>query len=244
MAYHAPRKDVYGTAARGFKAGGFNAASPAGSEAYGEEHSWNYEGGVKTSWLGERLSVNAAVFYLNWSDLQVNVPNPFVPAQFYIANAGSATSKGVELELTARPRAGARRFRRRRLHQRALRQRQRLGRDRRQRQHRLSNAPDFTADVGVQYSRVGTCRAATVMGAPSRLLRLLPVRRCQHRGAERVLAGQLPRRRARQALFVEGWVRNAFDTRYVPTAFAYPGLAPSGFIGESGPPRRSGSGRS
>ena len=41
-------------------------------------------------------------------------------------------------------------------------------------------------------------------------------------------------------LFVEGWMRNAFDTRYVPVAFAYPGLAPSGFIGESGRPRTLG----
>lgn len=41
--------------------------------------------------------------------------------------------------------------------------------------------------------------------------------------------------------FAEGWVRNAFDTRYVPIAFAYnPGLAPSGFIGESGAPRTFG----
>jgi len=36
-------------------------------------------------------------------------------------------------------------------------------------------------------------------------------------------------------LFGEGWVRNAFDTRYVPLAFAYPGLAPSGFISPGAP---------
>ena len=41
-------------------------------------------------------------------------------------------------------------------------------------------------------------------------------------------------------LFGEGWVRNAFDTRYVPLALAYPGLAPSGFIGEPGAPRTFG----
>ena len=45
--------------------------------------------------------------------------------------------------------------------------------------------------------------------------------------------------RAKHA-FAEGWVRNAFDTRYVPIAFAYPGLAPSGFIGEMGRPRTFG----
>ena len=41
-------------------------------------------------------------------------------------------------------------------------------------------------------------------------------------------------------LFAEGWVRNAFDTRYVPVAFAYGSLAPSGFIGEPGVPRTLG----
>jgi hypothetical protein len=36
-------------------------------------------------------------------------------------------------------------------------------------------------------------------------------------------------------------VRNAFDTRYVPVAFAFdPRLAPSGFLGESGAPRTFG----
>jgi iron complex outermembrane receptor protein len=39
---------------------------------------------------------------------------------------------------------------------------------------------------------------------------------------------------------VDAWVRNAFDTRYVPVAFAYGGLAPSGFLGEPGHPRTFG----
>jgi iron complex outermembrane receptor protein len=41
-------------------------------------------------------------------------------------------------------------------------------------------------------------------------------------------------------LFVEGWIRNAFDTHYIPVAFAYGQLAPSGFVGESGRPRTFG----
>jgi len=41
-------------------------------------------------------------------------------------------------------------------------------------------------------------------------------------------------------LFAEAWIRNAFDTKYVPVAFAYGPLAPSGFIGESGRPRTFG----
>jgi hypothetical protein len=41
-------------------------------------------------------------------------------------------------------------------------------------------------------------------------------------------------------VFVEGWTRNAFDTHYILTALPYPGLAPSGFIGETGAPRTFG----
>ena len=35
-------------------------------------------------------------------------------------------------------------------------------------------------------------------------------------------------------------MRNAFDTHYIPVAFAYGQLAPSGFIGEMGRPRTFG----
>ena len=41
-------------------------------------------------------------------------------------------------------------------------------------------------------------------------------------------------------LFAEAWIKNAFDTRYVPLAFPYLGFAPSGFIGENGRPRTFG----
>jgi outer membrane receptor protein involved in Fe transport len=39
---------------------------------------------------------------------------------------------------------------------------------------------------------------------------------------------------------VDVWMKNAFDTFYVPVAFAYPGLAPSGYVGEPGRPRTFG----
>jgi iron complex outermembrane receptor protein len=46
--------------------------------------------------------------------------------------------------------------------------------------------------------------------------------------------------RAPRGVFVEGWIRNAFDTKYIPVAFAYGQLAPSGFVGEMGRPRTFG----
>ena len=41
-------------------------------------------------------------------------------------------------------------------------------------------------------------------------------------------------------LIGELFVRNAFDTRYIPLAFPYPSFAPSGFMGEMGAPRTVG----
>jgi iron complex outermembrane receptor protein len=41
-------------------------------------------------------------------------------------------------------------------------------------------------------------------------------------------------------LFAETWIRNAFDTRYIPIAIPYGALAPSGFVGEMGRPRTFG----
>ena len=42
----------------------------------------------------------------------------------------------------------------------------------------------------------------------------------------------------RKYVSVDAWVRNAFDRKYIPIAFAY--ASPSGFIGEMGRPRTFG----
>jgi outer membrane receptor protein involved in Fe transport len=40
-------------------------------------------------------------------------------------------------------------------------------------------------------------------------------------------------------VFAEAWIKNAFDTEYIPVAFPLP-FAPSGFVGEMGRPRTFG----
>ena len=135
-----PEYSVYGTVANGFKAGGFNPASPAGSEAYGEENTWNVEAGLKTLFANGRVALNSAVFFIDWNDLQLNVPNLNVPGQIYIANVGGATSKGVEFDAHRAARARPRRLRRLRLHQRHVQQRQHFGRHGRVRQRH----PEYT----------------------------------------------------------------------------------------------------
>jgi iron complex outermembrane receptor protein len=240
VAYHvAPAATVYATAARGFKAGGFNAASPAGAEAYGQEHSWNYEGGVKGVGANGHVTGSVAVFRIDWSDLQVNVPNPFVPAQFFIANAAGAINQGLEVEVGARPATGIDVFAgfgltHARFSSGSVSNGVAVG------GNALANAPDHTVDFGVQYSR-------SVWRAAALTLRAEVVRYGDYQyddantlGQEAYALTNLRGGVRGKRLFVEGWLRNAFDTRYVPIAFPYPGLAASGFVGESGAPRTFG----
>ncbi len=230
---------IYATAARGFKAGGFNAAAPLGSEAYGEEHSWNYEGGVKTLWFDERLSANASVFYTRWRDMQVNLPNVFVPGQFFIGTAAGATAKGVELELNARVAQGCDLF-------------AGLGYTNATFDagsfsfgvpvagKRVSNMPNYTADIGGQYSVAITPKASLYARADFifRGDTYYDDTNLQQQDAYSLANFRIGTRGRR--VFGELWIRNAFDTHYIPLAFAYPGLAPSGFVGENGAPRMYG----
>ena len=230
---------LYASAARGFKAGGFNPASPAGSEAYGEEHSWNVEGGVKTTWAGGRVLANLALFFTDWSDLQLNLPNPQVPAQFYVANVGSAASRGIEIEVTARPTRGLDLFSTfGYTHARFGDNTLSSGVD--VSGNEVPFTPDVTFAIGAQLTRELTSQLAlygrgelTASGAFH----------YDDMNAASQDAYSLVNLRAglRSGLFfAEAWVRNAFDTRYVPVAFAYPGLAPSGYVGEPGRPRTFG----
>jgi iron complex outermembrane receptor protein len=234
-----PQQTAYVSAARGYKAGGFNPAALPGSEAYGEEHAWHVEGGVKSTLAGGKVAANAAVFFIDWDDLQLNVPNPFVPGQFYIANVGGARSRGVEVDVTARPRPSLDLF-------------AAVGVTSAQfaagtmangvavDDNDLPYTPDYTATFGGQMTRAinsainGFARAEVVLsGAFS----------YDEANSEGQDAYSLVNLRAGARLrryFADVWLRNAFDTRYVPIAIPYPGFAPSGFIGENGRPRTFG----
>ena len=81
----------------------------AGSEAYGEEHTWNFEGGVKTLWAERpRLGQRRGLLHRLGRPAAERARTRPCPAQFYIANVGGAISKGVELEISARAAPGPR----------------------------------------------------------------------------------------------------------------------------------------
>ena len=231
-----PDKTLYATVARGYKAGGFNPASPAGAEAYGEERTWNLEGGVKTLWADGRVSANAAIFHIDWDDLQLNVPNPAVPAQFFISNVGGAVSKGVEVEIGARAAPGVDLFT-------AIGYTHaRFGEGSSSsgvsvEGKKIPNTPDYTVSAGAQYSRaVGP---ATVLGrADAVFYGAFQYNDQNSLGQDAYSLVNLRFAVTHRFLTGEVLVRNAFDTRYIPLAFPYPNFARlSGFMGEMGAPR-------
>ena len=234
-----PEIMAYASVGSGFKAGGFNPASPVGSEGYGEEHTINIEGGLKSTWAGGRVHANAGIFLIDWSDMQLNLPNPFVPAQFYIANVDGASSRGIELELTARalPNVdvfGSFGYTRARFDDGTV----SSGAD--VSGNRLPIAPEYTFNLGTQFSQVLT-NALSLYGR-GELTAYGSFHYDDLNRAEQE-AYSLANFRAgiRSGLvFGEVWVKNAFDTKYVPLAFPYLGFAPSGFVGEAGRPRTFG----
>ncbi|WP_020586109.1 TonB-dependent receptor [Desulfobacter curvatus] len=98
---------AYATVARGMLAGGYDYgfASSSDTLAFKPEFSWNYETGLKTSWFDNKLTINIAVFYIDIEDKQVQEYLNGGPLRD-ISNAAKASSKGFELEMTARPFSG------------------------------------------------------------------------------------------------------------------------------------------
>lgn len=95
---------VYFSSATGFKSGGFDGVASTGEGArtpFDQEEALNLEIGIKSMLFEDRLRLNAAIFNMDYDDLQIlqAFPNggPIPPLQ--TKNAGKAESKGLELEL-------------------------------------------------------------------------------------------------------------------------------------------------
>ncbi len=103
---------LYATVAKGFKSGGVQVAPVSDLETYDPEELWNYEIGYKADLLDRTLRINAAIFYMDWTDLQAAFQESGVDDQgeFFIFggidNADSAESYGAELSITSAPVAG------------------------------------------------------------------------------------------------------------------------------------------
>ncbi len=91
--------NIYTSVSKGYKSGGFNTNTSIVLEedrSFDAEQSWNYELGFKSSFIDNRLFVDAAVFYIDWKDQQIDVPVPGGRGNMKV-NAGESVNKGVEL---------------------------------------------------------------------------------------------------------------------------------------------------
>lgn len=89
---------LYATVSKGFKSGGFNLG--VSGPAFRPETLWDYEAGVKGTWLDRRLRVNSAAFYYRYSDLQVT---KVVNTQTITENAATARLYGLEEQISVIP---------------------------------------------------------------------------------------------------------------------------------------------
>ena len=95
---------LFGNVARGYRPGGLNQfVADADAAQYEPEFSWNYEMGVKSSWLNNRLKANLTAFYINWQDQQLFTAVDLTTFVFGVDNIGQSTSQGVELEMNYLP---------------------------------------------------------------------------------------------------------------------------------------------
>ena len=98
-----PNNNVYISAARGVKSGGFNGGDVLpGERTYAPESNWTYEIGTKNLFFDGRLQVNADVFYVDWTDLQTpdTSANPAFVGTI-TRNLGSVTDPGAEISIVA-----------------------------------------------------------------------------------------------------------------------------------------------
>jgi len=90
--------NLYATFSRGYKAGGYNLYGCDNS--FAPEELDAYEAGVKGRFLGGGLTVNAAAFFYDYTNLQVS---QVIGLARFITNAGAAEVKGLELDAAMRP---------------------------------------------------------------------------------------------------------------------------------------------
>lgn len=102
-----PQHALYVRAASGYRPGGPlpvftnpTTGTPLTTGSFKSDSLWSYELGWKSDLLNHRLQLEAAVYQIDWKDIQVFTSEAGFGT---IGNAGAATSRGLELSARARP---------------------------------------------------------------------------------------------------------------------------------------------
>lgn len=89
---------LYASASRGFKGGGFtgqNTTQATIERTFNPEFAWNYELGVRSRFLDNRAQVNATLYQMDYTNLQVTT---IIGTSRVTDNAADARIRGVEIE--------------------------------------------------------------------------------------------------------------------------------------------------
>ena len=95
---------AYARVASGYQTGGPNTPFVPGAPiplTFAPSRTTNYELGLKSRALNRRLSVDADIFYIDWSKIQLIGETPQQAA--YVFNGGAAKSEGIEIAVEFRP---------------------------------------------------------------------------------------------------------------------------------------------
>ncbi len=95
-------RNFYMSLTQGYTPGGFNytTADPEIAD-FNETNSLNYEIGIKTKLLNNRVMLNANIFHSIYEDLQVMETN-YVSGIYSVKNAGKAHTTGIETDIQAK----------------------------------------------------------------------------------------------------------------------------------------------
>ena len=98
---------VYARFATGFRPGGLTGFVniPGIPTSFKPDKTSNYEIGAKGDLLDHALSFDAAIYYIDWKDIQLGLTNPQNGIQ-YTGNGAKAKSQGVELSVESHPAQG------------------------------------------------------------------------------------------------------------------------------------------
>jgi outer membrane receptor protein involved in Fe transport len=94
---------VYARFASGYRPGTPNFDIPGVAERQSSpDKTKTYELGAKADFLDRKLSLDGSIYYIDWSDIQIQLTDP-ASRLVYNTNGSAAKSEGVELAVTARP---------------------------------------------------------------------------------------------------------------------------------------------
>ncbi len=98
-------KMIYGLFSQGYRVGGSNSPRSFNTgrvpELYGPDYLDNYEVGLKSTWMDDRLTLNASAFYMVWKDY-LQGADFGDDGEWWLQgtiNAGTAETLGVEVQL-------------------------------------------------------------------------------------------------------------------------------------------------